>query len=316
MSKDLVRGTNVTKSEQTKTERTRGKQTEVERAKTERMRGKQTEVERAQEAFAERMLFGTSSRPQDAGVPSIILAFDGTVSMGEYIEERRITLEAARSIACSLFAEQAGLRVRLAFFRGDGDKRSTKHPRQLQFSKEWYREPEKLARHIAAIEHWPGWTQHCRLLRLVAEEAEKQAIQQVVIISDAFERRTPLRPDGDDLMAARVHAARLRDLGVKLVVGYKGTVRGGCPLDRAGVNAEHAFRHITRENGGYVFLFDPATVADRFAEIATQATLTAKGDAVGAQKLIEHMQTFPLEMVVQERVPSTRCAARSEESEE
>ena len=117
-------------------------------------------------------------------------------------------------------------------------------------------------------------------------------------------------------MAARIHAARLRDLGVKLVVGYKGTVRGGCPLDRAGVNAEHAFRDITRENGGYVFLFDPATVADRFAEIATQATLAAKGDAAGAQKLIEHMQTVAFEMVVEERVPSTRCAARSEESEE
>ena len=247
MGKDLTRQADITKSEQRKIERTRGKQ---------------TEVERAQEALVETMLFGTSGRPQDAGPPSIILAFDGTVSMGERIEERRITLEAARSIACSLFAEQSGLRVRLAFFRGDGNDRSTKHPRQLKFSKEWYDEPDKLAHHIAAIEHWPGWTQHCRLLRLVAEEAQKQAIQRVVIISDAFERRTPLRPDGDDLMAARIHAARLRDLGVKLIVGYKGTIRGACPLDRAGVNAERAFRDITQENGGYVFLFDPGTAAD------------------------------------------------------
>jgi hypothetical protein len=297
MSKELTRRTDITRSEQTKTERTRSKQ---------------TEVERAQEALAERMLFGTSARPQDAGPSSTILILDCTISMGEYIEERRITLEAARSIAYSLFFEPE-MRVRLGFFRGDG---SAKHPRQLRFSNEYYTAPEKLARHIAAVEHWPGWTQHCRLLRMVAEEAEKQAIQQVVIISDAFERRTPLRPDGDDPMAARIHAARLRDLGVRLVVGYKGTVRGGCPLDRAGVNAEHAFRDITQENGGYVFLFDPATAADRFAEIATQATLTAKGDAVGAQKVIEHMQTVPFEMVVQERVPRTRCAARSEEWEE
>jgi hypothetical protein len=42
----------------------------------------------------------------------------------------------------------------------------------------------------------------------------------------------------------------------------------------------------------------------------------AKGDAVGAQKLIEHMQSVPFEMVVEERVPSTRCVARSWESEE
>ena len=78
-----------------------------------------------------------------------------------------------------------------------------------------------------------------------------------MIISDVFERRTPLRPDGDDLTAARIQAARLRDLEVKLIVGYKGTIRGACPLDRAGVNAQRAFRDITQENGGYVFLFDP-----------------------------------------------------------
>jgi hypothetical protein len=74
-----------------------------------------------------------------------------------------------------------------------------------------------------------------------------------VIISDAFERQMPLRPDGDDLAAARVHAARLRDLGVKLVVGYKGTIRGACPLDRAGVDATQAFHDITQVNGGYCF---------------------------------------------------------------
>jgi hypothetical protein len=246
MSKDLTRRTDITKSEHARTERTRSKQ---------------TEVERAQEALAERMLFGTSALPQDAASPGIVLALDSTSSMGEHIEERRITLEAARSIAYSLFARQPRPRVRLAFFRGDGDDQSTKHPRQLQFSKKWYSEPEELAQHIAAIEHWPGWTLHFRLLRLVAEEAEKRAIQQVVVISDAFERQTLHRPDGDDLMVARIHAARLGDLGVKLIVGYKGTIRGGCPLDRGGINAEHAFRDITRENGGYIFLFDPATLA-------------------------------------------------------
>ena len=297
MSKDLTRRMNTAKSEQ---------------PKTERARSKQTEVERAQEALAERMLFGTSVRPQDAGPPSTVLILDCTVSMGEYIEERRITLEAARSIAYSLFVEPE-MRVRLGFFRGDG---SAKHPRQLKFSNDYYTSPEKLARAIAGIEHWPGWTQHCALLDRAVAEAEKQAVQQVVIISDAFERRTPRRPDGDDLMAARIHAARLRDLGVKIVVGYKGTIRGACPLDRAGVDAEQAFRDITLENGGYVFLFDPATAADRFAEIATQAMLTAKGDAVGAQKLIEHLRTAHFEMTVGEQVPSARCASQSEESEE
>ena len=110
MSKDLTRRTDIAKSEQ---------------PKTERARSNQTEVERAQEALAERMLFGTSRHPVDVGPPGVILALDGTVSMGEYFEERRITLKAARSIACSLFAEQPGLRVRLGFFRGDGSARAT-----------------------------------------------------------------------------------------------------------------------------------------------------------------------------------------------
>jgi hypothetical protein len=62
---------------------------------------------------------------------------------------------------------------------------------------------------LAVIEHWPGWTQHCRLLRHAVEETEKQPVQVLVIISDAFEERTPLRPQGDDLTAARIHARRL-----------------------------------------------------------------------------------------------------------
>src|SRR5262245_5321524 len=106
MSKDLIRRTNITKSEQ---------------SKTERRRGKQTEVERAQEALAERMLFGASTRPQQDGLSRIILVLDCTSSMGKYIAERRITPEVARSIAYSLFPGRPGLRVRLAYFRGDGE---------------------------------------------------------------------------------------------------------------------------------------------------------------------------------------------------
>jgi hypothetical protein len=271
-----------------------------------------TEVQEATRSLAESMLFGTTVPRRVEEHPRVILALDCTTSMGEYLEERRITPEAALTNADSLFAGQAGLRVRLAFFRGDD--RSAKHPRQLRFSNRWYDSPEELARAITQIEHWPGWTQHCRLLRSIAEEAEKQAIQQVIIISDAFEEQTPLRPQGDDLQAARVHARRLRNLGTNVVLGFKGIVRGGCPLDRAGVRAEHAFKVIAQEGGGYVFLFDPATVADRFAEIATQAALAAKGDATGAQKLLQHLQSVLFDMTVGERVPSARCASESEGS--
>jgi hypothetical protein len=303
MSKDLTRRTDVTKSEQRKAERS-----------------SKTEVERAQEALAERMLFGASPRPQDCGPPRIILGLDCTSSMGEYVESRNIAPETASIIANRLFAEAgpAGLQVKVFYFRGHD--RFPNQPRQLR-SSEWYKTPEKLARAIAAIEHWPGWTQHLGLLRRAVAEAEKQAVHQVVIISDSFEQRVmPHRPDGDDLVAARDYAARLRDLGVKLVVGYKGSIRGACPLDRAGVDAEQAFRDVTQENGGYCFPCDPGRdpmqLGARFAEIAAQARMSAQGDAASAQRLLEHVQTIPFEMTVGERLPSARCASQSEGSEE
>ena len=272
-----------------------------------------TEVVEATHALAERMLFGGEPRPQPVqGRPRIILGLDCTSSMGEFIEARRITPEAAATIASALFGKvgRAGLEVQLAYFRGNGDEQSSKQPRQFRVSKKWYSTPEELAHAIAAVEHWPGWTQHCRLLRHAFAEAEKHAVQELVIISNAFEERTPLRPEGDDLLAARVHARRLRDLGVKIVAGYKGTIRGGCPLDRAGVSAEQAFRDITEENDGHCFLFNTADLAERFGEIATQAALVAKGDTAGAQLQLEHLRAVPFEMetnVVGEQVPSAKC---------
>ena len=153
-----------------------------------------TEVQKATQSLAEMMLFGAEAPPRVEDHPSIILAIDYTSSMGpERIEERRITPEAARTIAYSLLA-QLGTQVLLAFFRGDGDDRSAKHPRQLKFSKVWYSAPEELAQAIMKIEHWAGWTQHCRLLRHVVEEAKKRAIRQVVIISDAFRAANSAAP--------------------------------------------------------------------------------------------------------------------------
>lgn len=267
-----------------------------------------TEVDEAASALMERMLFGAKPQSRSAqDHPRIILGLDCTASMGEYIEARKITLEAATTMANALFAKagSTGLQVRLAFFRGDDQY--SKQPRQLELPDTWYSNAKELARAIAAIEHWPGWTQHTALLRHVAEEAKKLAIMEFVIVSDAFEERTPLRPQGDDLKAAQIHARRLRDLGVTVTVGFRGVIRGGCPLDRAGVGAEQAFRAIAEANGGAVFLFDPAHLTERFSEIAERAALAAKGDAGGAQALLEHLRTVPFDMTVGEQVLSAKC---------
>ncbi len=261
-----------------------------------------TEADMAAQALGTRMLFGAEPRTE-TGPPHIVVAFDCTSSMDEYIENRQM-LATATTIADALYAKAgaAGLWVKVAFFRGDGDDR------QFQISNEWYHTPEKLARAIAAIEHRPGWTQHCRLLRQVLEENKKQAVQQVVIVSDAFETKTPRRPHGDDLVAAKMYAEHLRDIGTKVVYAYKGTIQGGCPLDRAGVGAEQAFREIAEANGGACFLLEPTMLITRFNDIASQAVLAAQGDVAGAQQLLEHLQAVPFDMqtnVIGAQVP--RC---------
>lgn len=298
MSKDLIQKTEI----------------DVSKSKNASTKPELTEADEAMNALAERMLFGVKPRSSVQDRPHIILGLDCTTSMGEYIEARKITPEAASDIASGLFAAKAGsagLQVKLAFFRGDGDDQSPQ-PRQVRFSNKWYDNANELARAIAAIEHWPGWTQHCRLLREATEEAEKCAIQEVVVVSDAFEKRTPLRPQGDDLQAALVHAKRLHDLGVTVTFGFRGIIESGCPLDRAGISAEEAFRNIAATNGGAVFLFDPAQLKERFGEIAERATLAAKGDAIGAQALLEHLRTVEFDFVVSEQVPSAKCGANSQ----
>jgi hypothetical protein len=261
---------------------------------------KQTEADLAVQALAETMLFETP-QPVQQGQPRIILGLDATSSMGEYIEPRKISPKVALTIANSLFAKAPGLQVQLCYFRGDD--RLFEQPRQFRVSNKWYTRPKELASAIAGIEHWPGWTQHCRFLRHAVEEAQKQAVHEVVLVSDAFEERMPRRPHGDDLAAARVHAKRLHDLGTKIAVGYKGTIRGSCPLERAGLDAEEAFRSIAEANGGHCFVLRPGDIEERFGEIASQATLSAKGDAGGAQALLEHLRSVPFELnVVGEQV--------------
>jgi hypothetical protein len=76
-----------------------------------RVESQLTEVDQAKHALAERMLFGTAKLPESAGPPRIILALDCTTSMGEFIEERKISLETARTIADGLFAKAPDLQV-------------------------------------------------------------------------------------------------------------------------------------------------------------------------------------------------------------
>jgi len=254
----------------------------------------------------EAVLKGKAARARRPdGPPRVVIALDATTSMGEYLPERKLTIKAARAIAYPIF-EKAGSApplVQVVFFRGADEMQAT----------QWLPNAESVARAIAKVEHKGGWTQHNRVLKHVIREAEKHPIDEVVVISDAFEQRCEHRPDGDVLDRAIDQAGQLRALGVNISIGYKGTVPGGCPLDRAGPDAEEAFYQIAKANGGRCFVLNPkkaGAAAKRFREIAAHAALKVKGDTTGAQAMLEHLHSVPFDMgavEVDDVVPLRKC---------
>jgi hypothetical protein len=232
------------------------------------------------------------------GPPRAVVVVDDTSSMGEFLPERKVTLEAARKSLRAMFAAASGLRVQVVPFRGQPS--------------EWFTDPEKAARMIAGIKQAPGWTQHGKAFAHIIREATKQPIHAAVVFTDAVELRGPRNPDGDVLENLCKDAMRMKRLGCTVTFAYKGSIENGCPIDRAGPHAWQRIQEIAEDGNGYAFVYNPADPkADlkRFSEIATQAALAAKGDAVGAkQLLLEHHEAVPFDMtVVGEQVPSAKC---------
>ncbi len=242
------------------------------------------------------------------GSPRVIISLDATSSMGEFLPSRKLDLEAFLALVLPMFekAGAAGLEVRFIYFRGD-DRFGN---REWGVSR-WFRDPQELARAMVAVKPMAGWTQHNRVFERVIREAEERPIQEFLIISDAFEQRGPRRPGGDNLEDARMQAAQLRALGVNVTVAYRGTITGGCPLDRAGPAAEECFRDIVKENDGSIFLLDPAKLpelAEHIAQVAAHAELRAKGDEAAAKVLLGYMQSVAFTMdPVGEQVPNAKC---------
>ncbi len=131
-----------------------------------------------------------------------------------------------------------------------------------------------------------------------SERPAAKPIHPAVVLTDAVELRGRGNPNGDELQDLCKDAMRLRRLGCTVTFAYKGGIPNGCPIDRAGPHAAERIREIAHDNGGCVFLYNPAdpNLANRFGEIATQAALAAKGDVVRAQNLLEHLRAVPFEM--------------------
>ena len=135
--------------------------------------------------------------------------------MGEYLPERKVTLEAARKFLRTMFAAAGGLQVQVVPFRGQPSK--------------WFTDPEEAAQWIAGIKHAPGWTQHGKAFAHIIREAKKQPIHAAVVFTDAVELRGPGNPDGDVMEDLCKDAMRLRRLGCTISFAYKGTIRERLP---------------------------------------------------------------------------------------
>ena len=234
------------------------------------------------------------------GPTRIAVVVDATTSSGEFLPSRKISVEAARKLLRPMFAATSELQVSILYFRGDGEFGSLG----------WFSNPEEAAQTIAGIQHKPGWTQHGTAFQHILAEAKKQPIQTALIITDAVEKRGPRNPDGDDLADLAKDAIRLKRAGCKLTFVYKGSIAGGCPLDRAGPHAEERIRELKQDNEGTVLLYDPSDpqFVKGLAEVATEAALRAKGDVRGARALLPHFQTIPLDLTaVGEAVLVGKC---------
>jgi hypothetical protein len=196
-----------------------------------------------------------------------------------------------------MFAAAAGLQVQIVSFRGQPSK--------------WFTNPEEAAQWIASIKHEPGWTQHKKVFEHIIREAKEKPIHAAIVLTDAVELRGRGNPDGDVMEDLAKNAMRMKRLGCTVNFGYKGTIKGGCPIDRAGPHAEQRIKELAEDGGGCSFLYDPANpeFAKRFGEIATQAALAARGDAAGAQLLLEHRLAVPFEVNVVGEVVNAKCTS-------
>ncbi|QGM44947.1 VWA domain-containing protein [Methylocystis heyeri] len=183
----------------------------------------------------------------------LIFALDATMS-------RQPTWDLAQSIQGEMFsatAEQGGLEVQLAYYRGFMECRASS----------FVSGGRGLAALMSRISCQGGRTQIGRLLRHVRDESRARPVAAFVFIGDAMEENV------DDLAGV---AGELGLLGVKAFMFQE----GGNPAARL------AFREIARVTGGAYAAFD-ANAPRRLAELLKAAAAYAAGGRLQLEKMAE-----------------------------
>ena len=185
----------------------------------------------------------TGARPVGAR-GRLVFALDATMS-------RQPTWDLACDLQSGLFraAEHAGgLSVQLAYFRGQGEARSSR----------WVDEPEALRRMMVKIACHGGLTQIGRILDHVLAETGKHPVAALAYVGDAMEENV-------DLLCHK--AGQLAVRGTRAFMFLEGR-------DPA---AERAYREIARLTRGVMLPFDRSAADELRDLLGAVATYAAGG---------------------------------------
>ena len=203
-----------------------------------------------------------------AGQGRLIFAMDATMS-------RQPTWDLALALQADMFTavkQVGGLDVQLVYFRGNGECRASK----------WVRNPDALARLMATVSVAGGLTQIGKVLSHARQEAEKQKVNALVYVGDAFE---------EDIDSVCGRAGELALHGVPVFAFQEG---GDAATARA-------LREITRLTAGAYCRFDQGSAAQLRELLSAVAVYAAGGRLAledfcrnagprgGAQLLLEQM---------------------------
>lgn len=218
-------------------------------------------------AFLEKVK--TSVPPKGAG-GRLMFALDATMS-------RQPTWDQACHLQAEMFHEAAliaSLQVKLVYFRGFGECRSSR----------WFENPGDLARAMGRITCQGGQTQIRKVLSAALDAAGKEKIAALVYVGDCMEENV-------DLLCDR--AGQLGLMGTPAFMFQEGR-------DPA---AEQAFREIARLTNGAYCPFD-AGAARQLGELLKAVAAFASGGH-GALKALERKGGQGARLLLQQLKPDT-----------
>ena len=190
-------------------------------------------------------------KPQPGSGGRLVFALDATMS-------RQPTWDQACHIQSEMFQEAArigGLKIKLVYFRGFGECKSSR----------WFEQGEDLARAMGRISCQGGRTQIRKVLTAALAAADKEKIAALVYVGDCMEEDVDILCD---------KAGELGLKGVSMFLFQEGR----------DMVAQRAFREMARLTNGVYCPFDAGS-AQQLAELLKAVAVFASGGHTALQAL-------------------------------